>query len=99
VAAFQPHFGHQGVPYTGIMKLTFNHTAITGTYESTSVRPDPMHGRIINVIGTVSEGNVILHIASLSMLNGKIDSSGTIDGTVSWQGKLFNFVAKVKSSP
>jgi hypothetical protein len=99
VAAFQPQFGHQGVPYSGLMKLKFNHNYISGTYESTSVRPDPMQGRIINVTGTVSKGNVILHIASLTMLNGTIDTNGVISGTASWQGRLFNFLAKVKSSP
>ena len=41
----------------------------------------------------------ILHIASLTMLNGTIDTRGTISGTASWQGRLFNFLAKVKSSP
>ncbi len=99
VAVFQPQFGHQGVPYSGIMKLKFDHQYISGMYESTSVRPDPMYGRMINVTGTVSKGNVILHIASLTMLNGSIDNSGTISGTASWQGRLFNFLAKVKSSP
>lgn len=99
VAAFQPTFGAQGVPYSGIMKLKFNHNIISGTYESTSVRPDPMYGRIINVTGTASQGNVILHIASLSMTTGKIDANGTISGTANWQGRLWNFLAKVKSSP
>jgi hypothetical protein len=99
VAAFQPQFGHQGVPYSGIMKLKFNHNYISGTYESTSIRPDPMYGRIINVTGTASKGNIILHIASLTMLNGTINTSGTISGTASWQGRLFEFLAKVKSSP
>jgi hypothetical protein len=99
VAAFQPQFGHQGVPYSGVMKLKFDHQYISGTYDSTSVRPDPMYGRIINVTGTVSKGNVILHVASLTMLNGTIDDSGTISGTATWQGRLFNFLAKVKSSP
>ncbi|MBV8147555.1 MAG: hypothetical protein JO092_00525 [Candidatus Eremiobacteraeota bacterium] len=99
VAAFQPQFGTAGVPYSGILKLKFNHNYISGTYDSTSVRPDPMYGRIINVTGTVSKGNVILHIASLTMLNGTIDTLGTISGTASWQGRLFNFLAKVKSSP
>ena len=99
VAAFQPQFGAQGVPYSGIMKLSVNHGIISGTYESTSTRPDPMYGRIINVTGTISQGSVILHIASITMLNGTIDHKGTISGTVTWQGRIFNFLAKVKSSP
>ena len=99
VAAFQPTLGSQGVPYSGIMKLKFNHGIISGTYDSTSVRPDPMYGRIINVTGTASRGVVSLHIASLSMMSGRIDNNGTISGTASWQGILWNFLAKVKSSP
>ena len=34
-------------PYTGDLKLTFNHGIITGTYSSISARPDPYYGRII----------------------------------------------------
>lgn len=99
VAAFQPTFGTAGVPYSGLMHLKFDHGIISGTYESTSVRPDPMRGRIINVTGTVSHGNVMLHISSLSMTTATIDSHGTIQGTANWQGRLYNFLAKVKSSP
>lgn len=99
VAAFQPQFGTQGVPYSGIMKVSVNHGIISGTYESTSSRPDPMYGRIINITGTISQGSVILHIASLTILNGTIDHKGTISGTATWQGRLWNFLAKVKSSP
>ena len=99
VAAFQPTLGTPGVPYSGLMKLKFNHGIISGTYESTSVRPDPMYGRIINVTGTASKGTVSLHIASLSMMSGSINTAGTIAGTASWQGRLWNFMAKVKSSP
>ena len=96
VAAFQPTFGHQGVPYSGLMKLKFNHGIISGTYESTSIRPDPMNGRIIAVTGGLKDGNVMLRIASLSISNGTMDNHGTISGTASWQGKLFNFMAKIK---
>lgn len=99
VAAFEPALGLRGYPYSGIMKLTFNHGVISGTYDSTSVRPDPMFGRIIPVTGTTSKGSVILHVASLTMLNGTIDREGTIQGTATWQGRLYNFMAKVKSSP
>lgn len=99
VAAFQPQLGSQGVPYSGIMKLNFNHGIVSGTYESTSVRPDPMYGRIINVTGTLSKGSMILHIASLTILNGSMAQNGTISGTATWQGRLWNFLAKVKSTP
>lgn len=99
VAAFQPQFGTQGVPYSGLMKLRFDHGIISGTYDSTSVRPDPMYGRIINVTGALSKTSVILHIASLTILNGSMDPNGVITGSASWQGRLFNFMAKIKSMP
>ena len=99
VAAFQPQFGNQGVPYSGLLKLKSNHGVITGTYESTSVRPDPMSGRIINVTGNTSGGSISLHFASFNLQNGTIDSHGTITGTANWQGRLWNFMAKVKSRP
>ena len=35
------------------LKLTFNHGIISGTYTSTSARPDPYYGRIIQVTGGV----------------------------------------------
>ena len=59
VAAYNPLFGG-GVPYSGEMKLTFNHGIIAGTYSATSTRPDPLYGRIINVTGTVQHGNINL---------------------------------------
>lgn len=99
VAAYQPIFGSKGVPYSGEMKLKFNHGIISGTYQSTSVRPDPMQGRIISVSGTASKGNVMLYVGSLNVRNGEIESDGTITGTAHYQGKLWEFMAKVKSSP
>ena len=39
VAAYEPTFGRQGMPYSGILKLKFDHGIITGTYESDSVVP------------------------------------------------------------
>jgi hypothetical protein len=101
VAAYQPQFGNTGaVPYSGIMKLKFNHGVISGTYESQSVRPDPLSNRIVNVTGTIGKDNhVSLRFASFSMLGGTIGASGTIKGTGNWNGHLYNFLAKIKSMP
>jgi hypothetical protein len=100
VAAYQPQFGTQGVPYSGVMKLKFNHGAITGTYDSMSVRPDPLRGRIVNVTGTISSDNhVSLRFSSFTLPNATISAHGTIKGTGNWAGQLYNFEAKIKSMP
>ena len=65
VAAYQPTFGAQKVPYAGIMKLKFDHGIITGTYVSESVRPDPLYGRTIAVSGNVSEGQITLNLQAM----------------------------------
>jgi hypothetical protein len=94
VAAYQPTFGTQGVPYTGDLKLSFNHGIITGTYSSISARPDPYYGRIIQVTGGVKGSGINLRIGSISLPNGTIEKDGTIKGTANWNGKLYNFLAK-----
>ena len=94
VAAYQSTFGTQGPPYTGDLKLTFNHGIITGTYTSISARPDPYYGRIIQVTGGVKGGGINLRIGSISLPNGTIEKNGTIQGTANWNGKLYNFMAK-----
>jgi hypothetical protein len=99
VAAFQPTLGNQGVPYSGVLKLNFKDGIITGTYQSESVRPDPMYGRIINVTGNINKGYVSLRFSSFTLPNGTIDHNGTIGGTANWQGKLWDFLAIVKSRP
>jgi hypothetical protein len=100
VAAYQSQFGNPGVPYSGIMKLKFNHGAVTGTYDSTSVRPDPYRGRILNVTGTIgSDNHMMLRFGSLSLPNATIGGHGTIKGTANWGGRLYNFEAKIKSMP
>jgi hypothetical protein len=60
VAAYQPTFGRQGVPYSGTLKLKFNDGIVSGTYAAESVRPDPLYGRTINVSGGVSQGHITL---------------------------------------
>ena len=99
VAAYQPTFGTQSVPYTGDLKLTFNHGIISGTYSSISARPDPYYGRIIQVTGGVKGSGINLRIGSISLPNGTIEKDGTIQGTANWNGKLYNFLAKPRPQP
>jgi hypothetical protein len=94
VAAYQPTFGTQSAPYTGDLKLKFNHGIITGTYSSISARPDPYYGRIIQVTGGVKGSGINLRIGNISLPNGTIGKDGTIQGTANWNGKLYNFLAK-----
>jgi hypothetical protein len=95
VAAYQPQFGNtQAAPYTGDLKLSFNHGIITGTYSSISARPDPYYGRIIQVTGGVKGSGINLRIGSISLPVGTIEKDGTIKGTANWNGKLYNFLAK-----
>jgi hypothetical protein len=99
VAAYQPQFGNtKSQPYTGDLKLTFNHGIVTGTYSSISARPDPYYGRIIQVTGGTKGGGINLRIGNISLPNGTIAKDGTISGTANWNGKLYSFMAKVKSS-
>jgi hypothetical protein len=101
VAAFQPTFGRQGVPYSGIMVLKFNHGIISGTYDSTSVRPDPLRGRIVPVTGNVSHGNItlILQASGGFTVRGTLSDDASISGTATIRGSFYSFLAKVKSSP
>jgi hypothetical protein len=101
VAAYQPTFGNQGVPYSGSLKLTFNDGIVSGTYASDSVRPDPLRGRIIAVSGGVSEGHITLNFQAAGgfTVRGTLAADGEISGTATIKGQFYNFLAKVKSSP
>jgi hypothetical protein len=101
VAAYQPTFGPQKVPYSGIMKLKFNHGIISGTYVSESVRPDPLYGRTIAVSGNVSEGQITLDLQAIGgfTVRGTLSGDGEISGTATVKGSFYNFLARVKSSP
>ncbi len=46
------------------LKLKFNHGIVTGTYSSISAEPDPYYGRIVQVTGTVTSGNIYLASAA-----------------------------------
>lgn len=99
VAAMQPTFGNQGVPFSGTMQLKFNHGIISGTYRSDSVRPDPLRGRIVNVTGNFSESHLtlILQGANGFTVRGTLASDGKISGSTTIRGVVYTFVAKVKS--
>jgi hypothetical protein len=101
VAAYQSTFGAQGEPFTGTLKLSFNHGIISGTYVSNSVRPDPLRGRPIAVSGGVSEGHVTLNFSASGgfTVRGTLAEDGEISGTATIRGRFFSFLAKVKSSP
>jgi hypothetical protein len=101
VAAYQPTFGAQKVPYAGTMKLKFNHGIISGTYVSESVRPDPLYGRTVVVSGNVSEGQITLLFQAPGgfTVRGTLAGDGEISGTATVRGSFYNFLARVKSSP
>jgi hypothetical protein len=101
VAAYQPTFGPAKVPYSGILKLKFNRGIISGTYQATSVRPDPLYGRTIPVSGNVSEGQITLNFSSFGgfTVRGTLAGDGEISGTATIKGSFYSFLARVKSSP
>lgn len=101
VAAYEPTFGPSKVPYSGILKLKFNNGIVSGTYEATSVRPDPLYGRTIAVSGNVSEGHVTLNFSTFGgfTVRGTLAGDGEISGTATIKGQFYSFLAKVKSSP
>jgi len=94
VAAYQPTFGSQGVPYAGDLTISVNHGILTGTYTSFSNRPDPYYGRILNVTGGVNGENIHFQFGSLTLQNGKLGRNGAISGTAHWNGRLYSFLAK-----
>ncbi len=102
VAAYQPTFGQQGVPYSGTLKLKVDKGIVSGTYVSESVRPDPLRGKPpIAVSGGVSGGhiNLVFNTAGGFTVKGTLAEDGEISGTATIRGKFYSFLAKVKSSP
>ncbi len=101
VAAYEPTFGPSKVPYSGILKLKFNNGIVSGTYEATSVRPDPLYGKTIAVSGNVSEGHITLNFSTFGgfTVRGTVAGDGEISGTATIKGQFYSFLAKVKSSP
>jgi hypothetical protein len=94
VAAFAPTFNSGAVPHTGTMQLTMQNGTVTGTYTGISVMPDRFNGRIQNITGAVSGKNVLFSIGSDLTFNGTLDPDGTISGTATMNGRLYNFVAE-----
>jgi hypothetical protein len=74
---------------------------VSGTYESTSVRPDPLYGRTISVSGNVSEGQITLILQTFGgfTVRGTLAGDGEISGTATINGHFYSFLARVKSSP
>jgi hypothetical protein len=96
VAAFAPVFGINGFPHTGVMEISINDGAISGTYSGTSVGPDYLNDRIVPVSGTISpsDGYVQLFIGGALTLRGSMANDGTISGTATYRGRLYEFVAQ-----
>lgn len=101
VAAYRSTFGTQGEPFTGTLKLSFNHGIINGTYVSNSVRPDPLFGRTVPVSGGVSQGHITLNFTASGgfVVRGTLAGDGEISGTATIRGRFFSFLAKIKSVP
>jgi hypothetical protein len=96
VAAFAPVFGGFAPPHTGNMQLVVHDGTITGTYSGTSIAPDYLDNRIVPVTGSVSfpDGYVRLYIGGALSLRGTMSDDGTISGTATYNGRLYEFVAK-----
>lgn len=94
VAAFAPVIG-SAIPRTGDMALFVHDGTITGTYTGTSVAPDPLNDRMVSVTGSVSsdDRHVQLYIGSALSLQGTMNADGTITGTASYLGRLYEFAA------
>jgi hypothetical protein len=95
VAAFAPVIG-SAIPHTGDMALFVHDGTITGTYTGTSVAPDPLNDRIVSVTGTISpsDGHVQLYIGGALSLQGSMNADGSISGTASYLGRLYEFEAR-----
>ena len=96
VAAFAPLFGTSGVPHSGTMRLVVHDGTIIGTYSGTSVGPDYLDNRIVPVTGSVSDadGYVALSIGGALSLHGSMAGDGTITGTATYNGRLYEFMAR-----
>lgn len=95
IAAFAPIFGTSGFPRTGVMTLVVRDGTITGSYSGTSVGPDYLDNRMVPVIGTVNQGDrfVYLFIGGAITLRGTMAADGTITGTATERGRLYEFAA------
>jgi hypothetical protein len=95
VAAFDPIYGTSGTARSGTMTLAVHDGSISGKYTGTSPNPDPLDNHTVPVIGTVSQedGYVQLYIGTGLTLRGTMSADGTISGTASDDGRLYDFTA------
>ncbi|MGA7355698.1 MAG: hypothetical protein WBW76_09750 [Candidatus Cybelea sp.] len=95
VAAFAPVFGPSAVPHAGTMRLLVQGGTISGSYTGISVRPDRFNNRIEPVVGTLADdGYVQLSIGNALSFTGTMTQDGTIDGTATYGGQLYEFTAE-----
>lgn len=95
VAAFAPVFGPSGVPHAGTMRLLVQGSTISGNYTGISVRPDRFNNRIEPVVGTLGDdGYVLLSIGNALSFRGTMAQDGTIAGTATYNGRLYEFTAE-----
>ena len=83
-------------PWTANLTLKVNAEGIvSGTYRSTSIKPDPFYGKIIQVRGGLTGENI--HFSFVNEGNvrfsGKLDAAGIV-GTAFFKNSMMNFVAK-----
>jgi hypothetical protein len=87
-------------PWTGDMTITVNaESIINGKYKSTSIKPDPLYGRIITVTGGLNGKNIRLSFGVVPSLtvHGEVMSNG-IQGTSSYNGGTLVFACAVAKS-
>jgi hypothetical protein len=95
VAAFAPIFGPAKIPYAGTMQLVVRGNTISGSYTGISSRPDRFENRIEPVVGTLADdGYVQLSIGNALSFTGTMDKNGTIAGTATYAGGLYEFTAE-----
>jgi hypothetical protein len=95
VAAFAPVFGPARIPNAGTMRLLVQGNTISGSYTGISLRPDRFSNRIEPVVGTLDdEGYVLLSIGNALSFTGTMDKDGTIAGTATYEGRLYEFTAE-----
>lgn len=96
VAAFEPMF-RGAFPYTGTMELTFRNGIVSGRYRDMSIRPGaPFANQItVPISGGVSGQNIHFSVGQGFRFNGTIAQDGSIDGTATYSGRMYNFIARV----
>lgn len=95
VAAFAPVFGASGLPHAGTMQLLLRDSTISGSYTGISERPDRFNNRIEPVVGTLGDdGYVQLSIGNALSFRGTMAPDGTIAGTATYDGRLYEFTAE-----